>query len=126
MKKRREAKENLLLEKAIVCMEQVDKGRDKDSDDDDLFGQFIASEIQSIRDPYIKRQLKWDIQSAIHEAHNAILSRQSPASWAGESFENQLPKMPLSSFSQLWNKKMISPTPSCMSHSLSPSPTYHD
>ena len=85
----KKGEEDLLLEKAIMCMEQVDKARDKESDDD-LFGQFIASEMQSIRDPYIKRQLKWNIQSAIHEAHNTILSCQSPASWSRASFENQI------------------------------------
>lgn len=39
-KKMREAQENMLLEKAIECMEKVDTGCDnKGDDDDDLFGQ---------------------------------------------------------------------------------------
>ena len=48
-KRKREAQEDLLLEKAISCLE---KGRNdsKDRDTDQVFADFIASELQEIKD----------------------------------------------------------------------------
>ena len=128
-KKKREAQESELLEQAILCMKQDSeerKGCSKKTDDD-LFGQFIAAEIQSIRDPYIKRQTKWKIQLAIHEAHNMLYSQQPPVPWPGLTWETTTPmaNIPPNSFSQPW--KDISPTPSHLSQSnaVSPNVTQH-
>ena len=81
-KKKREAQENELLEQAILCMknESQEKQASKKPDDDDLFGQFITAEIRSIQDPYIKRQTKWKIQSAINEANSILYAQQAPVS----------------------------------------------
>ena len=119
--KKREAQENELLEQAILCMknESQEKQASKKPDDDDLFGQFITAEIRSIQDPYIKRQTKWKMLSAINEAHSILYAQQAPVSWPGRTWENRAPvaNFPLNSFSQPW--KEISPTPSHISQSSS-------
>lgn len=68
-KRKREAQEDLLLEKAISCLE---KGRNdsKDRDTDQVFADFIASELQEIKDSRVKRMTKWKIQNVLYEGLN--------------------------------------------------------
>ena len=52
-------------------MEKAEKNTAKRSDDDDdIFAQYIASELRSIENPQAKRLIKWTIQSLIFSAHS--------------------------------------------------------
>ena len=69
----REEKEDLLIERAISCLEHgaaVSKRNEKPNDSDDVFGQFVASElhtVQQITDSKLKQLIKWKIQNALFE-----------------------------------------------------------
>lgn len=81
MKTRQEWKV-ILLSEAISYEKKANKSaqninNSKNVDGEDLFGQFIASEIRSIQDPYIKRQVKWRIQSTIYECQSAVDAQKS-------------------------------------------------
>ena len=67
-KQKREAKENVLLEKALSVMATPSTAitqLQETEDDDLLFCRFIASELRSISDIQVKRMVKWKIQSAV-------------------------------------------------------------
>ena len=55
-KLRREAQEDILLQKAVSCMETATRRNVKEKDDDDIFAQFIASELRSIEDTIVRRR----------------------------------------------------------------------
>ena len=59
----------MLLEKAITCLE---KGRNdsKEKNIDQVFADFIASELQEIKDSRVKRMTKWKIQNVLNEGLN--------------------------------------------------------
>ena len=82
-RKKRETQEDLLLQKALSCMEKAEKNTAKRSDDDDdIFAQYniIASELRSIENPQAKRLIKWRIQSLIFSAHSGYAMQPGP-SW---------------------------------------------
>lgn len=61
-RKKRENEEDLLIKKALQCMEKA--GREKKSvDGDDAFGNHIAPELCSIHSPYWKDWAKLQIQT---------------------------------------------------------------
>ena len=60
-KQKREAKENMLLERALTVMSTPSTQSQEAEDDDMLFCRFIASELQSIIDAKLKRMVKWKI-----------------------------------------------------------------
>ena len=69
-KRQREEKVDLLIERAISCLENgtaVSKRNEKPKDSDDVFGQFVASELQQITDLKLKQLIKWKIQNALFE-----------------------------------------------------------
>ena len=48
-----------------------ERAHQKKSDDDDIFAQYIATELRSIEDTHVKRTVKWKIQSLIFSAHSS-------------------------------------------------------
>ena len=73
-RKKREAQEDVLLQKAIRCMEKSTSNNDEDKDkhkedDDEIFGRYVATELRSM-DISVKRLTKWKIQSIIFGAHS--------------------------------------------------------
>ena len=84
-KRKREAQEDKLLEKAVSLMvsgPSTSMAIAKE-DDEDIFGRFIASELRAIADPQIKRLVKWNIQSAIFNV--SMPSVQQPYPFTGAS-----------------------------------------
>ena len=76
-RKRKEAKEDALLEKAIRCMETgISKIVTTKHDSDKIFAEFIASELRSIEDNQVKRMLKWKIQNVLYGS-----DFNTPLSW---------------------------------------------
>ena len=69
-RKKRELQEDFILERAISCMEKAEHNVPKSTDGDDVFGQYVASELKSMDNPQIKRITKWKIQSLIFYAHS--------------------------------------------------------
>ena len=59
-KQKKESQEDALMQKAIACIEKVS---DRKHDDDDVFGQFVASELRAISDLQCKNWIKWQIKS---------------------------------------------------------------
>ena len=58
-RKKQADQEDLLLQKALLCMERAEEGRQgKLDDDDEIFARFIATEIRSIKDHHVKRIVK--------------------------------------------------------------------
>ena len=80
-KRQREEKEDLLIERAISCLENgaaVSKRNEKPKDNDDVFGQFVASELQQITDSKLKQLIKWKIQNALFEG---TINATGSSSW---------------------------------------------
>ena len=72
--KRKEAKEDALLEKSIGCMETgISKIVTTKHDSEEIFAQFVASELRSIEDNQVKRM---KIQNALYGA-----DFNTPLSW---------------------------------------------
>ena len=67
-RKKQADQEDLLLEKALLCMERAGESTQRKDDDDDIFAQYIATEIRAIKDPQVKRMGKWKIQSIVFSA----------------------------------------------------------
>jgi hypothetical protein len=79
-----------LLEEAMTCLRKDDKPKSSNENEDDLFGKFIVSELKSIHDMHLKRQVKWKIQMAIHEGLSFVSS--PPATpWLPVNSYNQPP-----------------------------------
>ena len=78
-RKKRELKD-LILERAISCMEKAEHNVPKSTDSDDVFGQYVASELKSMENPQMKRITKWKIQSLIFYAHTDY-TMTSPPQW---------------------------------------------
>lgn len=115
LKKKKEAQENDLLEQAIICLkkdnEKGELSSKKAEDDDDQFGKFAACELRTLQDQHIKRQAKWKIQSALHEAQCVNYDRQSPMPWPNATtFDNR----------PMYNQMQRQPFPG---HFTTPSPS---
>ena len=48
-------------------------------DEDDIFGEYVATEIQSIQNEELKGWVKFKIQSLLFSAHSESPSQSSPA-----------------------------------------------
>ena len=57
----------------------------KSSDEDDIFGQYVASELRSIDNLQTKRYTKWQIQSLLFNAHCGLPAASGP-SWMRSPF----------------------------------------
>ena len=57
-RKKRDMQEEKLLQQAIDCMEQ----KKKSSDEDEIYGQYVATELHSIKSPQAKRYTKWQVR----------------------------------------------------------------
>lgn len=72
-KQKRDVQEDLLLEKAICVMEAAATNNtqlvsnDTRKNADDLFGEYIASELKTVSNEALKRDIKYHIQSIIHQ-----------------------------------------------------------
>ena len=51
-------------------MDRAQQNIPKSLDGDDVFGQYVASELKSMENPHMKRFTKWKIQSLIFHAHS--------------------------------------------------------
>lgn len=89
------------MEKAILCLENGVKGKEieKERDADEIFAQFVASELRSIKDPNVKRLAKWNIQSVLYESGNATTSTSTPGSWYPAPFPYTSPNASMLSYS---------------------------
>ena len=86
-KRKKEAQEVELLEKAILCMEKEGKEESCVKDVDDIFGQFVACELRAIQDDSEKRLKKFKIHSIFYGAENTNLhSHTMQGSWFPSPF----------------------------------------
>ena len=79
-RKKRESQEDLILQRAVSCMERAEKNITKGNgnDGDDVFGQYVAFELKSMDNPHIKRVTKWKIQSLIYHTHSECALQPYP------------------------------------------------
>ena len=77
-KRQRKEAQDILLEKAIGVMEMAsNKSSSAQKEIDDIFGEYVASEIKAIRDPQVKRRVKFHIQSILFSAQGTTGSCQT-------------------------------------------------
>ena len=110
-KRRKEEQEDVVMQRAILCMEKAGGSiASKTADDDDIFAQYIATEIRSIDDAQVKRLLKWRIQSLIFNAHSpGFMPQQAYMQHPGSSWEYPRQESSPSPFS---NHSSQGPSPS--------------
>ena len=104
-KRKRDAEESLLLNKALSVMASVPAvSAVKEEDDDHVFGHFIASELRSIDNMDLKRLVKWKIQSAIYFATSSqsVVPQLSQPQPTGSVIN--LPSYPSLSLSSIGNQ----------------------
>ena len=71
-RQKKEMQEDMLLQKAIACMERTGNVHQQKRDEDDIFGDYIASEMRAIQNIEIKRWVKFKIQSLLFSAHSGF------------------------------------------------------
>ena len=77
-KRQRKEAQDILLEKAIGVMEMAsNKSSSAQKEIDDIFGEYVASEIKAIRDPQVKWRVKFHIQSILFSAQGTTGSCQT-------------------------------------------------
>ena len=54
-RQKRELQEDIVLQRAVSCMEKVEQNVPRATDGDDVFGQYVASELKSIDNPRITK-----------------------------------------------------------------------
>lgn len=72
-RQKKETQEDVLLQKAIACMENaggIDRHR---RDNDDIFGEYVATEIRSIQDSKVKCWVKFQIQPLLFSAQSGAI-----------------------------------------------------
>lgn len=62
-KRKNEMKEDILLNKAIACMEKATSVEQATNIEDDLFGQYVGAELKSIKKIQTKRYVKLKIEN---------------------------------------------------------------
>ena len=67
-KSKKDCADDVLLKKAICCLEKV--GEKKKDDDDELFGLHVASELRHMESEQWKRWAKWQIQNILFNAQS--------------------------------------------------------
>ena len=113
-KPERENPEDILLKKAIQCMERNTDNALQEKDADDVFGQYIATELKGVPDINQKRIIKHRIQSVLLTA--LVPGTSDPHfSYPNSSSPWQAPFHSFSSPRQSWQGSP-SPTPSDFSH----------
>ena len=105
-------------------MEKAGKSTQRKCDDDDIFAQYIATEIRSIEDPHVKRTVKWKIQSLIFSAHSSTYAAQHEAYSAtpGLSWDYRRQGYPQGPYNQ--SRQGPSPTPSSVPSPHFPMPDF--
>ena len=88
-RQKKEMQEDVLLQKAIACMEKTGKVHQQKRDDDDIFGDYIASEMRAIQNVEMKRWVKFKIQSLLFSAHSGFAPQQSQAYPPSQPFAPQ-------------------------------------
>ena len=76
-KRKRDAEESILLDKAISVMTSMPAVSLKE-DEDLVFGHFVANELRSIGNTDLKRLVKWKIQSTIYFAASSQSAVSQP------------------------------------------------
>ena len=97
-RQKREAQEGLLLEKAISVMEKASNKSSEppvQRDSDDIFGEFVTSELRTIEDTEIKRQVKFQIQSLLFSAQSNSNVTHQPATFSLPLQQQRLANSPI-------------------------------
>lgn len=111
---KKENPEDILLKKAIQCMERNTDNALQKNDADDVFGQYIATELKGVQDINQKRIIKHRIQSVLLTA--LVPGTSDPHfSYPNSSLPWQAPFHSFSSPGKSW-RSSPSPTPSDFSH----------
>lgn len=76
---KRQKREEALMNKAIACMEKTSDRVQQKRDEDDIFGEYVASEMRAIQNVQMKRWVKFKIQSLFFSAHCEFTSQPPPA-----------------------------------------------
>ena len=71
-RQKREKQENTLLQKAIVCMEGTSNKITAKKDADDIFGEYVTSELRAMHNVEMKRWVKFRIQSLLFSAQSGM------------------------------------------------------
>ena len=90
----------------------------KEKDDDDMFAQFVASELRSIEDTKLKRLTKWKIQSVLFGALNSFSTVPQPLTASAVPWDPPQPHANI----QVSGFERPSPTPSIYTFPPSPFP----
>ena len=104
--------EELLIKKAIQCMERSTDNAVQVKDADDVFGQYIATELKGIQDNNQKQLIKYKIQTVLFTA----LAPDSQYYPQSQQFMPSWQSTPLLLPFQAGNWQSRSPTPSDRSH----------
>ena len=110
---RKESPDDVLLMKALQCMERSTDNIVQIKDPDEVFGQYIATELRGIQDKNRKQLIKYRIQSVLFTAlapenHLYYPHSQAIPSWQAAPFST-------TQAIRLWQSSG-SPTPSERSH----------
>ena len=65
------------MKSVLSCMERVEINAAGGSDGEDIFGQYIATELDSIENQQVNPYTKWRIQSVILHAHSGHAMQSS-------------------------------------------------
>lgn len=77
-RQKRELQEDVLLQKAVACMERATGGTQSGKDSDDTFGEYVAAELRSVPNEEMKRVLKFRIQSLLFSALSGTCNLYPP------------------------------------------------
>ena len=69
-KRQRTDSEDDLLQKVIVCMDRADRIRPKKNSTHEIFGQYVASELDEIGNPDLQRWAKQQITAVLYQAQS--------------------------------------------------------
>ena len=121
-KRKHDAEESLLLNKALSVMTSVPAVSVQEEDDDHVFGRFIASELHSIGNLDLKQLINWKIQSTIYFATSSqSVVSQPTGSYLGPGSASVINSpshvTPSPHLSSIGNQS--SPTGSCLSSNSS-------
>lgn len=83
-KRKRSDSEEDLLKKVIVCMDRAAKGKPKRNSTHEIFGQYVASELDEIESSELQRWAKQQITAVLYQAQSGqVISspvRMTPSS----------------------------------------------
>ena len=93
--KRQKETEDIILHKAIDLMEQS-SSKPISRDVDDIFGEYVANELKTIKDGHLKRMVKFNIQSILFHSLTQPSMPQMSASQMPTSHLMNTSQMPTS------------------------------